>query len=163
MIEVFNYVDEHNDENFNDFEEEFVNDEIIEVADRIELHPPIPHNSIHCPPLEDTDDGFNMTFNNDTCNCYTYGANFEPCCRLWGENSEINWTSVRAEATASCDDPNRILSNNQMRKQLYKLLYRQCDVGDNRGERIELSRCGVAKIRQIYPSDTGSYMGFLAN
>ena len=97
MIEVFNYVDEHNDENFNDFEEEFVNDEIIEVADRIELHPPIPHNSIHCPPLEDTDDGFNMTFNNDTCNCYTYGANFEPCCRLWGENSEINWTSVRAE------------------------------------------------------------------
>ena len=76
-----------------------------------------------------------------------YGA-----IKYWGENDAINWKSIRSEALASMNDENRTLTNNQMRKQLYKLLYRQCDIGNNKGERIELSPCGVAKIRQIYPS-----------
>ena len=52
------------------------------------------------------------------------------------------------------------LPNNVMRKNLYQKLWRTCDLGDTRGERIKLPNCGEAKVRQIYPQQDGKYMGF---
>jgi len=50
----------------------------------------------------------------------------------------------------------------EMRKHYYGCIYRLCDLGGTeRWTRIELPVCAVAKIRQMYPSADGNYMGFL--
>jgi hypothetical protein len=52
-------------------------------------------------------------------------------------------------------------SNKDLRKALYKKVFRASDFGVlEPGERRRLPNCAVAKVRQIYPSDTGYYMGF---
>ena len=53
------------------------------------------------------------------------------------------------------------LPNNVMRKNLYQKLWRTCDLGDTRGERIKLPNCGEVKVRQIYPQQDGKYMGLM--
>ena len=54
--------------------------------------------------------------------------------------------------------------NNEMRKFWYKKIFICQDFGVlEKGERKRLPHCAVAKIRQIYPSESGLYMGFKEN
>lgn len=51
--------------------------------------------------------------------------------------------------------------NNELRKYFYKKVFIALDFGVlEKGERKKLPNCAVARIRQIFPSDTGYYMGF---
>lgn len=53
------------------------------------------------------------------------------------------------------------IPNNEMRKFYYKKLFVCLDFGVlEKGERKRLPNCAVAKVRQIFSSDTGYYMGF---
>ena len=63
-------------------------------------------------------------------------------------------------AESSIDEPRR-KPNNEMRKYFYKKVFVSLDFGVlEKGERKRLPNCAVAKIRQIYPSESGYYMGF---
>lgn len=56
------------------------------------------------------------------------------------------------------------IAQNLLRKKLYKMLFHATDFGVlEKNERRKLPNCAVAKIRQIYPSPTGDYMGFIEN
>ena len=66
------------------------------------------------------------------------------------------------DASKTINSTPRIASN-LLRKRLYKLLYHAIDFGIlEKNERRKLPNC-VAKIRQIYPSSSGDYMGFKEN
>jgi hypothetical protein len=53
--------------------------------------------------------------------------------------------------------------NNEMRKQLYRLIFHSLDFhAVEKGERRQLPNCALARVRQLYPSHTGHYMGFKA-
>ena len=54
------------------------------------------------------------------------------------------------------------LPNDVRRKVLNDKLWRTCNLGDTRGERIKLPNCGEVKVRQFFPQKDGTYMGFMA-
>ena len=61
-------------------------------------------------------------------------------------------------------DNERRRPNNEIRKYYYKKLFMALDFGAlEKGERRRLPNCGVAKIRQLHPSEDGCYMGFKEN
>lgn len=75
----------------------------------------------------------------------------------------LNFIGEHEEATITADSVDRI-SSNLLRKWLYKLLFHATDFGIlEKKERRKLPNCAVARIRQIYPSNTGDYMGFREN
>jgi len=122
------------------------------------LHPIVVHESFHCPPFGD----IAITLGDSLCDCSNYGDLFDPCCKFWGPNDGIDWEAEMNYASQTVNDQSRP-KNNIMRKRLYRKVYRQCNIGDERGSRTELSVCAVAKVRQIYPSASGDYMGYLAS
>jgi len=116
------------------------------------------HDTFHIAPLDNVE----QTLGNGECDCMLFGNYFVAgCCRNWGPNDPIDWNEIYETSLNSANDPHR-LPNNSMRKHYYRCIYRLCDLGGTeRWARIELPVCAVAKIRQMYPSADGNYMGFL--
>ena len=126
--------------------------------DVIHLHAPPIFGSRHCPPLGSVEDTMH-----GICDCRDFGMNM---CAKEDEFqffATIDYVNEIMEATNSIESPDRIASN-LLRKRLYKMLFHATDYGIlEKKERRKLPNCAVAKIRQIYPSLSGDYMGFKEN
>ena len=124
----------------------------------IHLHAPQIFASLHCPPF----DSINNTLHGE-CDCCDFGM--EVCGRTdeFAFFSALNLVEEYNEAVVTVDSIDRIPAN-LLRKRLYKMLFHATDFGIlERNERRKLPNCAVARIRQIYPSITGDYMGFKEN
>lgn len=100
-----------------------------------------------------------------SCDCVSRGL-FE-CCSTnnysFYENKGILLGCEYEKAMRSCESDDRG-TNNLQRKKLYKACFHAMDFGPmGEGERRKLPTCLEAKIRQIYPSETGLYMGYREN
>jgi hypothetical protein len=72
----------------------------------------------------------------------------------------VDFDKQMSLAESSIDQPRR-KPNKDLRKFLHKKVFVALDFSAlEKGERRKLPNCAVAKVRQIYPSDIGSYMGF---
>ena len=155
------------DQSSDDSDDDTDNDSVENLAvlnnDRILLHSPIIHDHVHCPPFDD----MSQTFCGIPCGiCDCDDFCFALCLQ---ENNyqflkdcfyTIDYDDQLHLAETSIDNPRR-KKNNEMRKVLYKQLFFTLDFGVlEKGERKKLPNCAVAKIRQMYPSETGYYMGF---
>ena len=77
--------------------------------------------------------------------------------------SALNLVGEYDEALLTIDSVDRIPAN-KLRKRLYIKLFHATDFGIlEKNERRKLPNCAVARVRQIYPSKTGDYMGFREN
>ena len=135
----------------------------IFIPDRIRIHDPVVHQSHHCPPFDD----MTQTFCGDICGvCDCYDFNFARCLQ------ETNYLLLKETVYTIDFDEQLLLAkdgvdnlrrtpNNEMRKFYYKKLFVCLDFGAlDKGERKRLPNCAAAKVRQIFPSNTGFYMGF---
>ena len=151
-----------------DYSDDGSEDDSVEMMpqvndERIRLHDPIVHDHVHCPPFGDLLETF-CGIPCGICDCDDF--NFALCLQ---ENNyqflkdcyyTINFDDQFQLAVSSVDEPRR-KPNNEMRKYLYKKLFVSLDFGVlEKGERKRLPNCAVAKIRQMYPSESGYYMGF---
>lgn len=102
-----------------------------------------------------------------TCDCEDFGLAF---C-LQENNFEflvncaypLRFDELYLLAVEGIDNLHR-RPNNEIRKYYYKKLFIALDFGAlEKGERRRLPNCGVAKIRQLHPSESGYYMGFKEN
>ena len=139
------------------------------------LHPPVHCGSLKCLPFKTIADTLN-----GPCNCADFGL---PCCQAllppWRSDeqpvnmdafggaaiAELDFVAFRTRAIRTRDNPRR-LGNNSLRKALYQKVFSKLTFPGDRlqqGERRPLPNCVVAMVRQIYPSQSGNYMGFLAN
>jgi hypothetical protein len=72
----------------------------------------------------------------------------------------IKFDDLYALAVDGVDNERR-RPNNEIRKYYYGKLFIALDFGRlEKGERRRLPNCGIAKIRQLHPSESGFYMGF---
>lgn len=133
---------------------------VVEFGDgnSIHLHAPPVFVSRHCPPFESID-----TTLYGNCDCSDFGM------ELCGQTDDflffaaLNFNEEYIEATDTVNSEDRITSN-LLRKRLYKMLFHATDFGIlEKNERRKLPNCAVARIRQIYPSITGDYMGYKEN
>jgi hypothetical protein len=128
------------------------------VGPPLHLHDPIQHPHLHCPPFPNIS---NTSWGD--CDCNDHGM--DTCCSLDNYEffSSLGLNDEFINASNTVDNADR-LSNNKLRKQLYFRLFHICDFGVlEERERRRLPNCPVAYIRQIYPSETGDYMGFKEN
>lgn len=124
----------------------------------VHLHEPQIFVSLHCPPFDSID----KTLHGE-CDCCDFGM--EVCGRTdeFDFFSALNFVEEYDKALLTVDSIDRIPAN-LLRKRLYKLLFHATDFGIlEKNERRKLPNCAVARIRQIYPSMTGDYMGFKEN
>lgn len=155
------------------------NDSFLVEELTLRLHDPLPDTTLHCAPLPHIN--IFLEHKKFVCNCLTFTATEE--CFYTNNFSffldadvSINFEELEIEAHEGLDDDYRP-ANNNMRKVLYSRVYRALDVGytymqsNEKGvkskkgtyqkrERIRLPSCVEARIRQIYPSKNGMYMGF---
>ena len=138
-------------------------DDNIEKVDYIKLHDPIVHDHVHCPPFEDMSSTFcgvpcGICDCEDFCFAMCFQENnfqfFKDCFY------SIDFDEQFTLAVEGIDNLHR-RPNNEMRKYYYKKIFFSIDFGVvEKGERRRLPNCAVARVRQIFPSDTGFYMGF---
>jgi hypothetical protein len=167
-----NESDSADDDSDNDSDSEDENDDnSIENGadlnlDRVQIHDLILHDHIHCPPFED----IACTFRGAQCGVCDCDDFCLASC-LQENNFQFFKDSVyvvdfEEEMLLAKEsvDLGRRKPNNELRKFLYKKIFVCLDFGViEKGERKRLPNCAVAKIRQIYPSESGSYMGFKEN
>lgn len=142
-------------------EEGSVVDNVINAygdVDTIHLHDPPNFITLHCPPFISIE----RTLHGE-CDCHDFGM--DTCGQeddfQFFETLKLGEEIIEALNTVDCID--RIKSN-LLRKRLYRMLFHATDFGIlEKKERRKLPNCFVAKIRQIYPSTTGDYMGFKEN
>jgi hypothetical protein len=162
--------DDNRDDNENesDDNEEPINDQrvlgdMLPILDRVRIHDRIDHHNIHCPPFNDMSTVYRGN-PHGICDCDDFcfamcvqDNNFE---YLQTANYVIDFNEVLMKAVENVDSEER-RSNSDLRKSLYKKIFCALDFGIlEPGERRRLPNCAVAKVRQIYPSETGYYMGF---
>ena len=138
-------------------------DDNIEKVDYIKLHDPIVHDHVHCPPFQDMSSTFcgvpcGICDCEDFCFAMCFQENnfqfFKDCFY------SIDFDEQLTLAAEGIDNLHR-RPNNEMRKYYYKKIFFSIDFGVvEKGERRRLPNCAVARVRQIFPSDTGFYMGF---
>lgn len=146
------------DENDDDSVADEVNNN-LPPRQRIYVHEPTDFASPHCPPFRTIE-----TTMHGVCDCTNFGMiecgatdNFEVF------TPHLNFADEYGDALSSINSPLRLPSN-KLRRRLYSLLFCACDFGIlEKSERRKLPNCAVAKIRQIFPSSDGYYMGFLEN
>ena len=153
-IESDNYnEDDSDDESLRDNFYGVRNDQVM-----LRIHDPPVFGSIHCPPC----DSIEVTMYG-VCDCCDFGMDV---CAKEDDFQFFSIISFEGEMTAASDSvdfPDGI-SSNLLRKRLYKKLFHATDFGIlEKKERRRLPNCAVAKVRQIYPSITGYYMGFKEN
>jgi hypothetical protein len=142
-----------------------IGDEVEGVINPFQLHEMVIHDHVHCPPFDDISSTFSGAYS--ICDCENYGLAY--CSQ---ENNfsfylnsfyKIDFEEQHILAKASIDNKSR-KPNNSLRKYFYKKIFIALDFGVlERGERRRLPNCAVARVRQIYPSETGLYMGFKEN
>lgn len=167
-----NMSDDSDDESENDdggSDAEDDNDSIESAenhGDKVQLHDRIIHDHTHCPPFPDMSSTFRGALCG-TCDCEDFSLAF---C-LQENNFEflvncaypIRFDELYLLAVEGIDNLHR-RPNNEIRKYYYKKLFIALDFGAlEKGERRKLPNCGVAKIRQLHPSESGYYMGFKEN
>lgn len=149
---------------FDDDSEEASVDDAPDVdMDRIRVHDPVIHDHFHCPPFDD----ITHTFRGGLCGvCDCDDFCFALCLQendyqLFKDSYyTIDFDDQLILARESVDVMRR-KPNNELRKYFYKKVFVCLDFGVlEKGDRRRLPNCAVAKIRQIYPSETGLYMGF---
>lgn len=119
------------------------------------VHQQVIFDSIHCPPFESI--ASTMV---GICDCNHFGMGVCGQSDNFQIFPTLNFLEELEVAKDTIHSPLRIESN-LLRKRLYKLLFHATDFGIlEPNERRKLPNCAVAKIRQIYPSSTGDYMGF---
>lgn len=136
---------------------------VLPILDRIQIHDRIDHLHTHCPPFNDMSTVFRGN-PHGICDCDDFV--FAECVQdnnysyFKTANHVIDFDELLRKASENIDSEER-RSNKDLRKALYKKVFRALDFGVlEPGERRRLPNCAVAKVRQIYPSDTGYYMGF---
>ena len=127
------------------------------VADGLVIHhhEPMVFNTIHCPPFESI---VHTLFGE--CDCLEFGM--EVCGQTdeFQFFSELDFVDRHIKALETADSLDRV-SSNLIKKSIYISLFDAIDFGIlEKKERRKLPNCVVARIRQIYPSKTGDYMGF---
>ena len=144
-------------------EEDSIDNEAEVNNDRVKLHDPVVHDHFHCPPFDD----ISYTFYGVPCGVCDCDDFCFACC-LQENNFQflkdcyysIDF-DVQQNLAETSVDVERRRPNNELRKYFYKKLFVSLDFGVLEvGERRRLPNCAVAKIRQLYPSETGYYMGF---
>ena len=149
------YISDDGDDNQSVVDEVLDN---IRAGNMIHIHESINFDSLHCPPL-----GSILISMFGACDCSDFGM---VCCGQIDDFqffASMNLMEELDDASKTINSPLRIASN-LLRKRLYKLLYHAIDFGIlEKNERRKLPNCVVAKIRQIYPSSSGDYMGFKEN
>jgi hypothetical protein len=136
---------------------DIIND--VPPRERIYVHEPVDFASLHCPPFESIE-----TTMLGVCDCTDFGMiecgtndNFQVF------SADINFIDEYSDALSSVHSPLRLPSN-KLRRRLYGLLFCACDFGIlEKRERRKLPNCAVAKIRHVFPSSDGYYMGYLEN
>ena len=160
--------DEHRDDSDDSSSlEDSVDEESVEEnhdeVDKVKLHNPIIHDNVHCPPFDDMSSTF-CGFPYGICDCEDF------CFALYFQENNfqffkdcfysIDFDAQFMLAFDGIDNVHR-RPNNEMRKYYYKKIFFSIDFGVvEKGERRRLPNCAVAKVRQIFPSDSGYYMGF---
>lgn len=101
------------------------------------------------------------TLGNGQCNCENFGIN--TCCLREPEFGffypDINIDEEMARERTEHSNPNHL-----NRKRLYRIIFHKVDPGTlGQRERLELPVCAVAKVRQLFPDESGFYMGFKEN
>ena len=139
------------------------NQDALPIVDRERLYDPVLHHNIHCPPFNDMSPVFRGN-PHSICDCDDFC--FAICVQdndfeyFKTANYVIAFDELLLKAGENVDSEDR-RSNNELRKSLYKKIFCALDFGVlEPGERRQLPNCAVAKKRQIYPSETGYYMGF---
>ena len=135
-----------------DEEDEFVGNQI--AGNTVNIYAAVVHDSIHCPPFDEID---------GCCDCAEFGMG--GCCRLddFVFFGSIDFEILMAEAIDTVNDEGR-MPNNILRKKLYRSLFLDTNFGIlEKKERRKLPNCGVAKVRQMFPSTSGNYMGYKEN
>jgi hypothetical protein len=137
--------------------------DLLPIPDRIQIHDRIDHLHTHCPPFNDMSTVFRGN-PYGICDCDDFL--FAVCLQdnnfvyFTTANHVIDFDEVLMKAGENIDSDER-RSNKDLRKALYKKVFRALDFGAlEPGERRRLPNCAVAKVRQIYPSESGYYMGF---
>ena len=139
-----------------DEEDEFVGNQI--AGNTVNVHAVVVHDSIHCPPFDEIDNTLH-----GCCDCAEFGMG--GCCRLddFVFFGSIDFETLIAEAIDTVNDEGR-MPNNILRKKLYRSLFLDTNFGIlEKKERRKLPNCGVAKVRQMFPSTSGNYMGYKEN
>ena len=134
--------------------------------DRIRLHDPVVHDHSHCPPFIDMTHTFvgvpcGVCDCDDFCFACCFQENnfqfFKDCYYKIDFDEQLNLANDGIDVA-------RRRPNNELRKYFFKKVFVSLDFGVLEvGERRRLPNCAVTKIRQIYPSETGLYMGFKEN
>ena len=140
------------------------NDNDVDDAYMLQLHDAVVFNSFHCPPFPSIDD---TTSDDFPCDCVERGLPI--CGRTDNFNyfvdppfgfQNLNFETEEAEANETMNEEHRSL-NNEQRKSLYRRVFFLMDFPEEAdNKRRQLPNCVCAKIRQIYPSATGMYMGY---
>ena len=169
MEDDMNHLDSDDDDSesgsdFDDVSEEASVDEAPNVGiELIRVHDPVVHDRFHCPPFDDITHTFRGVLCG-VCDCDDFV--FAQCLQennyqlLKDSFYTIDFDDQFNLARDSVDVMRR-KPNNELRKYFYKKVFVCLDFGVlEKGDRRRLPNCAVAKIRQIYPSETGLYMGF---
>ena len=133
-----------------DDEDEFVDN--LHAGNTVSIHGVVGHESLHCPPFTEIEKTLY-----ECCDCAEFGMG--GCCRpddfvFFGS---IDFETSMAEAVDKVNDEGRI-PNNIQRKKLYRSLILDTNFGVlEKKERGKLPNCGVAKVRQIFPSTSANY------
>lgn len=126
----------------------------------LQLHDPIHHNLVCCPPC---DIQLLLDHSDHECDCETRHM-LTACCLdndfVDISGPDLDWANVKQTALETADNPNRE-PNNILRKRMYRLVFSAMDFGGlEKGERRRLPNCTLAFIRSVYPSSSGKYMGY---
>jgi hypothetical protein len=144
-------------------EDQAIENQALPILDRERVHDPVVHHNVHCPPFNDMLTVFSGN-PHGICDCDDF------CFAMCAQDNDfeyfktahyvIAFDELLVKAMENVDSQDR-RSNNELRKSLYKKIFCALDFGVlEPGERRRLPNCAVAKVRQIYPSETGYYMGF---
>ena len=167
------YMSDDSDESGNEVDGDYDIDDDNESIDSIEdnggrlrVHDQIVHDHVHCPPFPDMSSTFRgipcgVCDCDDFCLAQCFQENDFEFLKL--SEYPMNFDELFLLAVEGIDNERR-RPNNEIRKYYYKKLFMALDFGAlEKGERRRLPNCGVAKIRQLHPSEDGFYMGFKEN
>ena len=117
---------------------------------------PHAYGSFHCPPATPQQlEGWNAEVFDQRCNCVNSQLGGQCICTQLFRDllaSELTAAGIRTNCRERAP-------NNEQRKRCYREVAK-CLYEDLYGKRRRLPHCIVARIRAIWPSETGLYMGF---
>ena len=117
---------------------------------------PFPHSSFHCPPATVLQlESWHAQLFDQRCNCVNSQLGGRCIC----DQLFAGWLTDEREAAADNTECRERCPNNEQRKRCYREVAKGL-FEDLHGKRRRLPHCIVARIRAIWPAQTGLYMGF---